>query len=390
MFVKNNYLTFFGGAMDVTKVLIDGPAFPVGKLNKNGWGIHRDAVDSAIASLKTSVVRICPKINENEHWCDFTGDRKAEIGKIVDAYFSEESDEIRVMVLINDSIAAQKIHDGVWPLTWSVYGEAKLDEYGFAHTYINKSLTFVDQPAWDESRGELVMVASDGAAKLQSFVVLNGEKGNDDVVASDPDAVLKSEIEVDLTTVPTINTTFGNPDDYQERGVNMVDIDNKEKTDDIPVDYEQVIAAERAKIAELEKQVESLRKLTASAIPADKVETLISSRVQEIVASEREAMMKSKAIGEYKSVCAAAGIEFTDADNERFANAKYTASDIQAEIEMIKKFAGLRDVPVGDEPNYTPFVTTNKDEKTAADYQNETNVWTIGHYNKGEWSTELY
>lgn len=378
--------------MDATNLLIDGPVFPIGKLNKNGWGIHSDAIESAIASLKTSVVRICPRTNENEHWCDLTGDRKAEIGRVADAYYFEESDEVRAVVLINDSVAVQKLVDGVWPLTWSVYGEAELDESGFAHEYHNKSVTFVDHPAWDDARGEVMMFASHSPVELKTYVVMTANN--------------MSEVSPESFV---INTTLSNQEDYHVvkvtsdgsvtddekqnyRGVNMTD--NKENVGDVAtkpdVDYEQVLASERAKVVELEKQVEALKKLTASAIPADKVEMLIASKVEEVLAAERAATEKKWAVEEYKKVCAAAGIDFTSADAERFANSKYSAADIQAEIAMIKKFAGGR-LTASEEPAYAPFsANTDKDGKTAEDYQNEVNVYTVGHYRNGVWSTEVY
>jgi hypothetical protein len=42
--------------------MLDGPVFPIAQKNRNGWGVPLDSVDSAISSLKTSVVRICPSI----------------------------------------------------------------------------------------------------------------------------------------------------------------------------------------------------------------------------------------------------------------------------------------------------------------------------------------
>ena len=42
-------------------ITIEGTAFPLGKINKNGWGIPFSEADNIISSLKNSVLRICPR-----------------------------------------------------------------------------------------------------------------------------------------------------------------------------------------------------------------------------------------------------------------------------------------------------------------------------------------
>ena len=56
------------------RLMLDGPVFPLAQKNRNGWGVTLDSVDSAISTLKTSVVRICHSIfGESEHHCDLSG-----------------------------------------------------------------------------------------------------------------------------------------------------------------------------------------------------------------------------------------------------------------------------------------------------------------------------
>jgi len=42
-------------------VIIEGVAFPLDSLNKNGWGVPASEADNAISSLKNAVIRVCPR-----------------------------------------------------------------------------------------------------------------------------------------------------------------------------------------------------------------------------------------------------------------------------------------------------------------------------------------
>ncbi len=65
-------------------LFIEGTAFLLGQLHKNGWSVPFSEAENAISSLKNSVIRICPidapPIN------DIFKDPFAEIGRFVDAW----------------------------------------------------------------------------------------------------------------------------------------------------------------------------------------------------------------------------------------------------------------------------------------------------------------
>ena len=182
-------------------MFLDGPVFPLAQKNRNGWGVPLDSVDSAISSLKTSVVRICPSIfGESEHHCDITGSRKDEIGKIVDAY--QKDNEVRAVVEITDSTAISKLSDGTWEPTWSVFGGGVRDSDGWIHDYTNESLTFVKKPAWENAKGEIIFFASEDeqseVKNLKSYTTLGLNQDKEDsskYYASRIDVALKAERE---------------------------------------------------------------------------------------------------------------------------------------------------------------------------------------------------
>ncbi|MDG6244943.1 MAG: hypothetical protein QCH31_11250, partial [Methanolobus sp.] len=133
-------------------ITIEGTAFPLGKINKNGWGIPTSEASSAIASLKKAVVHICPC--DNGHGCDLSEDSNHEIGRVIDAWSTPTSEMVRVE--ISEKVAEQKILSGVWERTWSVYGKASSIFEGWAQGFQARSLTLVRDPAWDEASFNVV------------------------------------------------------------------------------------------------------------------------------------------------------------------------------------------------------------------------------------------
>jgi len=134
-------------------IFIEGTAFPIGVINRNGWGVPFSEVDNAVATLKTSVVRICSRLDP--HGCDYTGDPLSEIGHVVDAW--KEGDDVKVKAEITDSVAAQKIEDGTWKNNWSIFiGYDEADTEGWLHGIAAESITIVDRPAWDTATWQVV------------------------------------------------------------------------------------------------------------------------------------------------------------------------------------------------------------------------------------------
>ncbi|AKB25360.1 hypothetical protein MSMTP_1891 [Methanosarcina sp. MTP4] len=57
-------------------LFIEGTAFPLGELNRNGWGVPFSEAGNAISSLKNSVIWIYPR--DTSHICGILEDPFAE------------------------------------------------------------------------------------------------------------------------------------------------------------------------------------------------------------------------------------------------------------------------------------------------------------------------
>ncbi len=370
-------------------MFLDGPVFPIAQKNRNGWGIPHDSVDSAISSLKTSVVRICPSIfGESEHHCDITGSRKDEIGKIVDAY--QKDNEVRAVVEITDSTAISKLSDGTWEPTWSVFGGGVRDSDGWIHGYTNESLTFVKNPAWETAKGEIFFSASEDerteVKNLKSFTKLGlnqDKEDNSKYYAS----ILNSDDF--LTDNPSSTIIDNNKGETMTDTVENTPTDTVESTSTEGVDFEKVVASKEEEIAKLKdeitklkEQIKTMEKVQAAAITPETFETVVASRIDTALKAERERIEKEHALTDYKNVCAS--LEITP-DAERFNDEKFTASDVRMHIDLLNKVAGKRENVEAGAPMYTP--TPEKKGETPESFQNESG-WTVGYFRDGQWFTE--
>jgi hypothetical protein len=173
-------------------LFIEGTAFPLGILNTNGWGVPFAEADNAIKSLKTSVVRICSRVDP--HVCDIMGDPKSEIGHAVDAGL--DGDNVSCKAEITDSIAVQKIEDGTWKPFWSIFASIQeIDSGGWAHGVVIESITIVNNPAWETAKWSVVSASSDGTKRFHITspfkVIASGDKNMPDETIED----LKKQIE---------------------------------------------------------------------------------------------------------------------------------------------------------------------------------------------------
>jgi len=356
------------------RLMLDGPVFPIAQKNRNGWGVPHDSVDSAISSLKTSVVRICPSIfGESEHHCDLSGSRKDEIGKIVDAYL--DNNEVRAVVEITDSAAIQKLSDGTWQPTWSVFGSGQRDSDGWVHGYTNESLTFVKNPAWESAKGEIIFSASEDdqsdVKNLKSYTTFDIHQDKEDL-SKYYASILNSD---DFLTDNPSSTIIDNI-----KGETMTD--TVESTPTEGVDFEKVIASKDEEIAKLKEQIKTMEKVQAAAITPETFETVVASRIETALKAERERIEKDLALTDYKNVCAS--LEITS-DAERFNDEKFSASDVRMHIDLLNKVAGKRENVEAGAPMYTP--TPEKKGETPESFQNESG-WTVGYFRDGQWFTE--
>lgn len=372
------------------RLLLDGPVFPIAQKNRNGWGIPFDSVDSAISSLKTSVVRICPSIfGESEHHCDLSGSRKDEIGKVVDAYL--DNNEVRAVVEITDSVAIQKLRDGTWQPTWSVFGSGQRDSDGWVHGYINESLTFVKNPAWENAKGEIIFSASEDeqseVKNLKSYTTLKLNQDKEDLSKYYASILNSDDFFTDNSSSTIIDNTKGETmtDTVESTSTDTVKNTPTESVKSTPtesVDFEKVIASKDEEIAKLKEQIKKLEKVQAAAITPETFETVVASRIDAALKAERERIEKEHALSEYKNLCAS--LEITP-EIERFQSEKFSASDVRMHIDLLKKIAGKREHVEAGAPMYTS--TPEKKEETPESFQNESG-WTVGYYRDGQWFTE--
>lgn len=286
-------------------VLIEGVAFPLDVKNNNGWGIPSTEADNAIKSLLSSVVRICPR--DAPHLCDVQEDPLREIGHIVEAW--REDNVIKTRADITDSIAAQKINDHTWGNGWSVYAQSSGLEDGWATGIKTKSLTLVDNPAWEDSTWTIA--ASDSETPtlrfFQPFILSAG------IPMTDP--------------IPTPQTGGG-----------------------IPADFEGIIATQKAQIDELtnvktgletdlatiKTELETQKTVAASRLPIEDVKKLVETEAQTIAASEiskyKEELAKGVALEKLTAARAKVGLE---TDVKDFVT--LTASDVGKLTEDFEK-----------------------------------------------------
>lgn len=278
-------------------VLIEGIAFPLDVKNKNGWGIPSTEADNAIKSLLSSVIRIGKR--DEPHGVDIDEDPNAEIGRVVEAW--QDGNYIRAKAKITDSIANRKIEDGTWSNGWSVYSSASTVDDGWATGIHAKSLTLVNNPAWDASQWS--------------------------VAASDSDLH---------------SLRFYQPIKILSAGFNMPDpIPNTPDGGGIPADYElklsekdkliETLTTEKTSLSEqittLTTELDGLKTVAASRVPMDDVQKMVATEAQKIAASEvskyKEELAKGIALEKLTAARAKVGLE-TDVKDY----ATLTASDV--------------------------------------------------------------
>lgn len=373
---------------------IKGTVFPIGKINKNRWGIpdEPNVVNSAITSLKQSKLKICPSCSDkNEHYCDFI-DSGIVVGEIEDV--ARVGDNIEAVVNITHEEAIKNFKTGVWGTTWSPFGTYEtMDDEGFIHgKYENKYLTFVNQPAWDESKTNEVYASEDKHVK--SYCELSG----DDELSSEPSISGKNlEDENNILFASSFDSSSLEKNNFDSFGENIMtdeevvlennnDIisDLKETEEQSNTELNEVVKQLTKKITELEsKIVTTVDKKDGSnddvdnkldkynGVPEDTVKMLIENAI----VNERESVKKSYAIDNYKNVCKTIGIEVKESELNRFNDERFKFEDIEREINLIKSVAkktGIK-LDLNKEPKY-PSSKENKTEESKSGY-------TVGRYN---------
>ncbi|MDP2216412.1 MAG: hypothetical protein Q8J68_03885 [Methanolobus sp.] len=275
-------------------VIIEGTAFPLDTLNKNGWGVPASEADSAISSLKNAVIRVCPR--DSPHGCDYSEDPKAEIGRVLDAW--KENDRIRARAEITDPVASQKISEGTWPKKWSVYSKAAALKNGWAHGVTNRSLTLVTNPAWDESTWEIA-ASDDGQIGIRFFEQFS-------IVASVDDTMTENN------TPPTGGVSPAELDKQiadKQKEIDDLKASNGTLTEQITTlttEVEGLKTVAASKDAELSRRItmEEAQKLIASAIAADKEVRDREAVLEKLTAARKELSLETRP-EDYKNLTAA-------------------------------------------------------------------------------------
>jgi hypothetical protein len=284
-------------------ITIEGTAFPLGEINKNGWGIPFSEADNAISSLKGSVLRICPR--DAPHDCDFSEDPNAEIGRIVDAW--REGSEIKARAAVTDSVAERKIQDGTWENAWSVYSLADSIDDSWASGVQTRSLTLVQNPAWEQATWNIA-AAEDGKVAVRNIHQFK-------IIASG-----------DPVTDNKDNSNSGGDPSPDEKLAEL-EKDNAAKDKDI----ENLKAAKteiEAKVDDLEKVVASYEKDKAVSVPLEKVQELVASKADEIATAKivayKEEQRRADAMDSLTAARKDLNLETKDEDYQHL-----TASDIE-------------------------------------------------------------
>lgn len=248
-------------------IFIEGVAFPLGIINANGWGIPFAEADNAIKSLKTSVVRICSRVDP--HICDYMEDPFSEIGHVVDSW--RDGDDIVCKAEITDSQAVQKIEDGTWKTTWSVFAYSdETDSGGWVHNLIVKSITIVDNPAWEQAQWSVTASKDSGTQevrKISQFKLIASSQNIEGGLLTPEEELenLKKEIEEKDGKITELGEQAGKVEGLEkqigELGASVKDLENKLK--------------------EKETMIASLEKTEAGSVPMDKVKELIASAIAE-------------------------------------------------------------------------------------------------------------
>lgn len=246
-------------------IFIEGDVFPIDEKNVNGWGIKEAEVENAINSLKSSVSRICSR--ESPHGCDETEDPKSEIGNVVDSW--RDGKWVRARVAVTDSVAEQKIKDGTWKNTWSIYGKAASVTDGWANGFNARSLTLVQNPAWKDASWEIA--ASEGGEvglrTVTEFTLIASSQNIEGGQLTPEEEVenLKKEIEGKDGEIAKLGEQAGKVEGLEkqvgELGASVKDLEKKLQ------DKETLIA--------------SLEKKEAGSVPMEKVKELIASAITE-------------------------------------------------------------------------------------------------------------
>lgn len=266
-------------------VFIEGIAFPLDFLNENGWGIPASEAENAISSLRKAVIRICPR--DEPHGCDFSEDPFSEIGHIADVW--RDGNDVHVLANITDSVASRKIEDGTWTNGWSIYTYFSDQQDGWLSDIDIKSLTLVDDPAWDKAYWT-VAASEDERSSLRFFR---------------PYKILTAGLTMPGETEPTPDGGVTPADFEDQLAENQRLIDEltttnqtlKEQLETLNVELTELRNAAASKDIELSKRItlEEAKSMIAAAIEADHEAQAKETAFSRLAAARRKGNLETNA-----------------------------------------------------------------------------------------------
>lgn len=284
-------------------VLIEGIAFPLDVKNKNGWGIPSTEADNAIQSLLSSVIRIGKR--DEPHGVDIDEDPNAEIGRVVEAW--KDGNYIRAKANITDSIANRKIEDGTWSNGWSVYSNASTVNDGWATGIHAKSLTLVNNPAWDSAQWSVAASDSDlhSLRFYQPIKILSAGITVTDPIPNEPQVGggIPAEYELKLSEKDKLIETLTTEKTSLSEQITALTSE---------LDGLKTVAASRVPMDEVQKMVTTeAQKIAASEVTKYKEELAMSAAMQKLTAARKERGLDTKA-EEYAALTASAVEKLAD------------------------------------------------------------------------------
>lgn len=292
-------------------VLIEGTAFPLDTINNNGWGIPSSESDNAINTLKSAVIRICPR--NQPHGCDFSDDPFSEIGHIADAW--KQDNEIRVVANITDSVASQKIQDQTWSNGWSIYSHYQNEADGWLSGVDIKSLTLVKDPAWDKATWTKAASDNEKSSLLfyKPFKILVGNTMDEKTTPTTGGGGIPAEYDALLKEKESIINELTTSKSSMETEFQAL----KEQFENVNTELSTLKQAAASKDAELSKRItlEEAQNMIAAAIEADHESQAKEQALGRLAAARKSGNLETN-IDDYKTL-AASDVEKLASDFEK-------------------------------------------------------------------------
>jgi hypothetical protein len=323
-------------------------------LNLNDWGVPFAEEQNAITTARAAVVRICSRIEP--HTCDYMGDPLSEIGGAVDSWSEGDGENKAVYARaeVKDSVAAQKIEDGVWKSNWSVFiNYQSIDAGGWLHGVSVESITIVNDPAWPSATWKVVSASSGGGKRLMFTTPFKVSASNSNTIKTNKEGgkipKTPEELEKEIEDLKKENEKLkaeapagnggGDPEASEEDEGTPVEgnpgpVEGDGEGEGSGPNTET--AALKAENEKLKKQVNNLTASNANMMPPDKVKALIDEAIRNDHSAQAAKKERDEAYIEFAAVRESLKMKTDPKDFESFG-----ASELK---KFTADLAGLKQV----------------------------------------------